>query len=60
MLVLQEVSLERECELPAGGWEWLDKEVVGLEDSFASYWDDSANFSLFFFVTGDFCQSPLQ
>lgn len=26
MLVLQEVSLERECELPAGGWEWLDKQ----------------------------------
>lgn len=39
MLVLQEGSLEREYELPAGGWEWLDNSVVGLEESSASYSD---------------------
>jgi len=62
MLVLWEGSPERECELPAGGWEWLNNSVVGLEEISASYCDDLTNFreNLFFFITADLCQSPLK
>jgi len=62
MLGFQEGSREREYELPAGGWEWWNNTVVGLEECSVSYCGDLTVFSksLFFFVTLDLYQSSLK